>query len=280
MSRRPRDEVPPEVRASIAGLGLAAGGANVIMQLSRLPIGHGVARSTVESGQVHRHPVKRLRTTTAFLVISLFGTPDERRLLRTEINRVHEHVHSQPGDPVVYDAFDPELQLWVAACLLQGALDIDARLHGTGRPEVVYDHLKRFGTDLQVSDDLWPADLDGFERYWDEGVRQIEIDDLTRAYLTTIADGSFLLAPLGRWGRPLTVLLRPWNRFMTLGFLPAPFRHELGLPWSDGQQRRHDRLFGALFTLARRSPRPIREFPLNLYLRDTRRRLRDGRPVI
>lgn len=277
------EDIPAEVADGIAGLGLAAGGANVIMQLARKPVGHGVARSTVESGQVHRHPVKRLRTTTAFLVITLFGTPEERRSLRAEINRVHTAVHSEPGDEVAYDAFDPQLQLWVAACLLQGALDIDRRLCGPPdrrRLDVLYEHLKRFGTDLQVTDDLWPGDLDGFQRYWEVGVAQIEMDDLTRSYLTTIADGSFLFAPLGRWGRPLMRLLRPWNRFMTLGFLPAPFRAELGLPWDDERQRRHDRLFGALFAAARRSPRLVRQFPLSTYLWHTRRRLRAGHPVI
>lgn len=269
---------------ALAGLGLAAGGANVIMQLSRLPVGHGVARSTVESGRVDRHPIKRLRTTTAFLVITMLGTEAERRALRVQINGAHRAVHSGPGDPVAYDAFDPELQLWVAACLVQGLFDIDERLHGRpaagDRAAVLYEHAKRFGTDLQVRPEQWPADRAAFERWWADGVAAIELDDLTRAYLTTIADGSFLVTPLGRWGRPLAALGRPWNRFMTIGFLPEPFRTELGLPWDARRQRRHDRLFGLLFRLAAHAPRPVREFPLNLYLRDTRRRLAADRPVI
>lgn len=268
------------MREAICGLALTAGGANVVMQLARLPVGHGVARSTVESGQVHRHPIKRLRTTTAFLVVTILGTPAERGQLRDEINGVHAHVHAQPDDPVAYNAFDPELQLWVAACLVQGALDVDARLNGRRRCDVLYDHLKRLGTDLQVDEASFPADLDAFDAYWAAGVAQIQMDDLTRAYLTAIAEASFLVAPLGRWGKPLAKLLAPIGRFQTLGFLPEAFREELGLPWTAAQQRRHDRLFGALFSVAERSPRVVREFPLNLYLRDTRRRLATGHPVI
>ena len=62
----------------MVGLSLAAGGANVIMQLARLPIGRGVAESRVESGRVDRRPIKRLRTTTAYLLVAMLGTDEER----------------------------------------------------------------------------------------------------------------------------------------------------------------------------------------------------------
>lgn len=280
----PSDEVPPEVRDSLVGLVLATGGANVIMQLARKPVGYGVALSTVDSGRADRHPIKRLRTTTAFLAITVLGTAEERVKMRAEINRAHGPVRSEPSDPVQYNAFDPELQLWVAACLLQGALDVYARLHG-GQPEPermasLYQFLKRLGTDLQVTDEMWPDDIDAFYRYWDEGVAKIEMDDLTRAYLSSIADLSFVVAPLGPFGAPLRWLLRPVGRFMTLGFLPEPFRRELRVSWSPRQQHAHDRVFGSLFAIAKRLPEPLRAFPINVYLWDTRRRLRKGEPVV
>ena len=67
---------------------------------------------------------------------------------------------------------------------------------------------------------------------------------------------------------------------MTGGFLPPEFRDELGLPWDNRRQRRFDRATRASASVVRRLPRAMREFPLNLYLRDTQRRLRTGRPVI
>ena len=276
--------MPPEVRDGIVGLSLGAGGANVIMQLSRLPIGRGVAESRVDTGRVDRHPIKRLRTTTAYLLIALLGSDEERAELRRQIDRVHAAVRSRPGDPVAYNAFDPELQLWVAACLYKGLEDV-YRLFWPGvedrlLDEVLYPYARRLGTTLQVTDEMWPSDRAAFEAYWRDGLQQTRMDDVTRAYLRTIADLSFLVAPLGRAGRPLRRLLRPIGEIVTGGFLPAELRTELGLAWDDRRQRRFDRATRAAAAIARRLPRPLRELPLNLYLRDTQRRLRTGRPVV
>jgi uncharacterized protein (DUF2236 family) len=215
----------------MVGLSLAAGGANVIMQLARLPVGRGVAESRVDSGRVDRHPVKRLRTTTAYLLIAMLGTDRERAELRRQIDRVHAMVRSRPDDPVAYDAFDPELQLWVAACLYKGLEDVH-RVFGPPVDErffddVLYPHAARLGTTLQVTEEMWPADRLAFEAYWKEGIARVEMDDVTRGYLRTIADLSFAVAPLGRLGRPLRALLRPIGEVVTGGFLrhrrlPAP----------------------------------------------------------
>ena len=277
-------DVPQEIRDGMVGLSLAAGGANVIMQLSRLPIGRGVAESRVESGRVDRHPIKRLRTTTAYLLIAMFGSEDERAELRHQIDKVHAHVRSLPGDAVAYNAFDPELQLWVAACLYKGLEDVH-RVFGPTVDErylddVLYPHAQRLGTTLQVRPEMWPADRAAFETYWKEGMARIEMDDVTRRYLRGVADLSFLVAPLGAAGRPLAWLLRPVGELVTGGFLPAELRDELRLPWSPAQQRRFDRTTRASAGLVRHLPPPLRQLPLNLYLRDTRRRLRTGRPVI
>jgi uncharacterized protein (DUF2236 family) len=280
------EPIPPELWEVVGGFGLLAGNANVIMQLARLPVGHGVARSRVDSGRVDRHPLKRLRTTSAYLVISMLGSEQERAVMRREVGRVHAQVHSLPGDPVPYDAFDPELQLWVAACLYKGTEDVLRLLRGADRPppqdrlEALYHHCGRFATTLQVPQEMWPSDRAAFLAYWQQGVRSIEMDELTREYLQGIAQLCFLLAPLGRFGVPLRPLLAPLGRLLTLGYLPEEFRRELGLPWSARDQRRFDALIGACAALTRRLPGPLRRFPMNLYLADTRRRIRSGRSIV
>lgn len=103
------------------GAALLAGTANVIMQLSHAPVGHGVVESDVDSGNVMLHPAKRLRTTLTYVAIALAGTDEERRRYRNAVDRAHTSVHSRPDSPVEYNAFDPELQRWVAACLHVGA---------------------------------------------------------------------------------------------------------------------------------------------------------------
>jgi uncharacterized protein (DUF2236 family) len=243
-----------------------------------------VAESRVESGRVDLHPIKRLRTTTAFLVIASLGTREERLALRKQINRAHAQVRSRPEDEVQYNAFDPELQLWVAACLYKGVEDL-VHIGTVGEPDaetmdVLYQHGRRFGTTLQVDPSMWPPDREAFEEYWQKGLQQVEMDEVTRPYLQGIAEVSF--SPFGpRWLRRLNAaLLRRPSTFITLGFLDPAFREELGLTWTDEQQRLHDRLFGLLGRLSNSAPRPIQMFPLNIYLWDTRRRLRRGIPVI
>ncbi len=277
------ESIPPEVRDGISGLALAAGGANVIMQLARLPIGRGVALSTVDSGRVDKHPIKRLRTTSAYLVVAMLGTDEERRAFRDEVNRSHATVRSGPSDRVAYNAFDPELQLWVAACLYKGSEDVYRLLHGEPAParqEVLYQYSKRLGTTLQVGEDQWPRDRAAFEDYWNEGVAKIEMDDVTRPYLQGIASLDFVGKPLGAAGKPLGWMLGPLGRFLALGFLPQPFRDELGLPWSAERQRTFDAVMGAVAAVNVRLPRALREFPFNAYLWDTRRRIRHGLPIV
>lgn len=268
--------IPVEIRESLSGLALAAAGANVIMQLSLLPVGHGVATSTVESGRVDKHPVKRARTTLSYLMIALLGTPGEQEAMRREVDRQHRQVRSGPTDPVPYNAFDRDLQLWVAACLYRGIEDVHRVLYGElegERRRIVYEHAARLGTTLQVRKDQWPADREAFEDYWDSTVERIEMDDLTRRYLLGVADARF-------FGPPFTWVVSPVNRFLTIGFLPPEFRAELGVDWRRTDQRRFDRVMSFAATVNRHLPRPIREFPLNLYLWDTRRRIRSGRPIV
>lgn len=270
------DEIPAAIHRAISGLGLAAAGANVIMQLSQLPVGHGVARSTVASGRVDEHPVKRARTTISYLAVALLGTDDERTAMRRAVDSQHRHVRSGPGDPIPYDAFDVDLQLWVAACLQKGLVDVYELLYGppdAGTADVLHRHGARLGTTLQVPEHAWPADRDAFRSYWDTMVARIEMDDLTREYLQGIAGTRFL-------PRPVAALIGPVQRLLAMGFLPPPFREELGLPWGPVRQRTFDTLIGALAAISRRLPTVVRQFPFNAYLWDFRRRLRRGAPIV
>jgi uncharacterized protein (DUF2236 family) len=277
------EQAPPEIRDTMCLLSLLSGGANVVMQLSHLPIGHGVAKSTVESGRVDRHPLKRGRTTSAFLVIAMFGTEEERLALRAEIAKAHKHVHSHPVDEVQYNAFDPTLQLWVAACLYKGAEDVYRILFGELAPDrrdALYQYGRRLGTTLQVTDEMWPVDRDAFEEYWNAGVAEIEFDELTRKTVLSVADFTFVFNPLGWLGAPLKRLVRKPGLFITGGFLPQEFRDSLGIIWNEQRQRRFDRFIRIAAAVTRALPRPLREFPLNFYLWDTKRRIRLGRPVV
>ncbi len=280
MEETPPDSAPfqsPDLRRDLLnGLGLLAAGANVVMQLARLEIGHGVARSRVANGSLTRHPFKRTRTTLGYVTVALLGTDEDRLALRREVNRQHRQVRSGPGDPVAYDAFDPELQLWVAACLYRGtlhALALTTDALEPARLDELYRLASRFATTLQVPPARWPVDRAAFETYWTDAIGTVTMDDLTREYLWGIASLAFL-------PRPLSTLLGPWHRVITAGYLPDVIRTELGLAWNPSRAR----LFGATQCTARwinrRLPTVLRAFPLNLALWDAQRRLRSGRPFV
>lgn len=264
----------PEVLAGCTAV--AIGGANVIMQLSRLPVGHGVAESRVDSGRVDKHPLKRFRTTFTYIAVAAGGSDTERLAMRHEVSRVHRQVRSSPADSVRYDAFDPEDQLWVAACLYRGVELMYTLLYGppdNATADVLYRESARFGTTLQVPESWWPADRAAFEAYWSAGIEDVELDDVTRAYLRDFAALGFLPLPL-RWTAGTI------HQFLATGFLPEPFRRKLGLSWDPGRQFGFDALTRASSLVVRRLPSPVRTFPFNYLLWDFRRRQAAGRPVV
>jgi uncharacterized protein (DUF2236 family) len=270
------DEVPDVVRNALNWFALSAASANVVMQLSLLPVGRGVAESRVDSGRIDKRPIKRGRTTLSYVAVAWHGTDREREVMREEINRQHRQVRSLPSSEVKYNAFDRRLQMWVAACLWKGTLDIVDVLYGDLEPRALddlYRHAARFATTLQVPPDMWPADRDAFQEYWQDALNDLSMDDVTRPYLQGLANLGFLPAP-ARW------VFGPASRLLTVGWLPPEFRELLGLPWTERDQRRFDRMCRNAARINRILPPVLRAFPWNLYLRDARRRIHKGRPFV
>lgn len=264
----------------LMGVTLLAGPANVIMQLARPGVGYGVLESRVESGRIDLHPIKRARTTFTYLAVAVAGNDAQKAAFRRAVNRAHAQVYSTPDSPVQYNAFDPELQLWVAACMYKGALDVYRIFIGEMDDEEADRHYREgmaLGATLQVPPEMWPADHAAFDRYWDESLGKVHIDDAVRDYLYPIAVARMRgMALPGRLRRlPESVAL-----LITTGFLPQRFRDEMRLPWDPAKQRRFDRLMAALRTVNRVMPRFVRRFPFNLMLWDLDRRIKTGRPLI
>src|SRR5882757_6752057 len=94
-----------------------SGTANVVMQLSRPEIGYGVKDSVVTEGSLFGNPRRRQRTTVGLLAVAVLGTPAERAAYRNAVNASHARVRSAPAATPAYNAFDPELQRWVGACI-------------------------------------------------------------------------------------------------------------------------------------------------------------------
>lgn len=264
----------------LMGVALLAGPANVIMQLGLPAVGYGVMESRVESGRVDRHPIKRARTTFTYLAVVTMGDDRQKAAFRRAVNGVHAQVYSTDESPVKYHAFDKDLQLWVGACLYKGGVDVYRMFVGEMDEETADRHYREgiaLGTTLQVPEEMWPKDRAAFDRYWQESLAKIHIDDTVREYLWPIAAGRIRGVKLPA---PVQRAMDDFNLLITTGFLPQRFRDEMRLEWDAAKQRRFDRAIAMLRTVNNLLPRPIRRFPFNVLLKDLDWRIRTGRPLV
>jgi uncharacterized protein (DUF2236 family) len=254
----------------------AAGAANVIMQLSRPGVGHGVVESKVDSGNLMKHPWKRARTTFQYLAVAVIGADADRAAFRDAVNESHRQVKSGPDSPVSYNAFDRELQMWVAACLFVGLEDTYQLLRGAMTPEQseqFYTSVWPLGTTLQVTPDQWPSTRAEFDDYWDAACEHVAMDDVVRAYLLDLINLR-MINPL------LALLFRPLLKFLTAGFLAPVFRDALGVSWGTGRQRMFERLFVFVAFVNRFLPGFIRQGGSYVLLADVRMRVRRQRRLV
>ncbi|MBF6327326.1 oxygenase MpaB family protein [Nocardia transvalensis] len=257
------------VDGSAAFFGAAA---NVIMQLSSPPVGYGVLESTVDSGKVMLHPLKRTRTTLTYLAVAMLGSDNERAAYRAAVNWSHRPVRSTATSPVKYNAFDPSLQLWVAACLYWGARDLYERMHGPmsdADADAFYHHCARLGTTLQMPQELWPPDRAAFDRYWESTLARMTIDPPVRAYFEDLID-------LKMFPRPMQLAFGRFHRFVVAGLLPPHLREQMGMTWNERDDRRLARLLRTVGAVEERMPRQVKLFPINAFLTDMRIRQRLG----
>ncbi|WP_213931274.1 oxygenase MpaB family protein [Rhodococcus sp. B50] len=229
-----------------------------LMEIALPPIGHGV----VEHSKALVDPVTRFRNTSAYIFLVAFGDDEERRRVVRFVNRAHAPVRADG-----YNAFDPKLQVWIAAVMFHGGRDVYERFFGRldrAEAERLYREFAVYGTSLQVPEDMWPADLDAFDAYWHSVVDDLEIDDTVRSYARALLSGGDL--PIV--ARPAMAL----NRFFTLGMLDRRIREAYGFTWTDTHQRWFDRLMRIAAPAYRALPAAARHLPMKLVLRDARRR--------
>src|SRR5437016_4547213 len=96
------------------------GGARALLMQAAHPLVLAGARQT---GFYERNPWKRMERTLRLTYSMTFGTSQEALAAARRINQVHEEVHGiDEVTGLRYDAFDPDLLLWVHACLVDSQL--------------------------------------------------------------------------------------------------------------------------------------------------------------
>jgi uncharacterized protein (DUF2236 family) len=272
--RQEHAQVPDD---SDMGLGLAdfvaeqmlmlGAGSTVMYQLAMKGVGLGVA----EHSTTLQRPVDRLRTTLTYVFVMTLGTEEEKKAVARMVNKMHAGVRS-PGR---YSAFDPELQLWVAATLARNGEWLFEKVFepmDEATKERVYRESWVFGTALQVTPEMWPQTRAEFDVYWEESLTRLEPDPSVQEYARQLLDTRS--APL------LMRVALPLQSLMTRGNLDPRTREILALPWSRRDQRLYDAFWTVFVPAYKLVPRSLRHAHAHLILRDMRRRMRQGKRVI
>ena len=111
------------------------GGARALLMQAAHPL---VVAGANQTGMYDRNPWKRLQRTLILTYTLTFGTKAEADAAAVRINDVHTRINGiDPVTGKTYDALDPELLLYVHACLVDSALLFErltvGRLDAAGR---------------------------------------------------------------------------------------------------------------------------------------------------
>ena len=222
----------------------------------------------MDSGNVYKHPFKRARTTGTYLAAATMGTDADRALIRAEVDRVHALVRSNASSPMSYNAFDPRLQLWVAACLyryLRRHSTSSCTARSTRRPP------KRSTRTPESSAPRCRCATGcgrpiGSRSTSTGSARSISCGSTRPCASTCTASRRWPSCPL-----PLRLLAGRFNLFATHGISARrSFASTCSCAWTAGQQRRFEWLLSGLRLADRVIPRDVWMLGYQLYLWDMR----------
>jgi uncharacterized protein (DUF2236 family) len=202
------------------------GGARALLMHAAHPLVIAGARQT---GFYERDAWKRLERTLQLQYTITFGTRQEAEAAALRIRRVHDGIHGiDEVTGLRYDAHDPDLLLWVHACLVDSSLLFERLTVG---------RLDEAGRERFHREQMLQAELLGLER----SRIPPTVGELT-AYIEGVVRGGVLR--VGPEARTVASLIArpppgvPWRPVLRLvarwafGSLPPPLREAYGVRWS------------------------------------------------
>lgn len=196
------------------------GGARALLMQAAHPLLMASAR---DAGFYKKNPWRRLERTLQLTYAMTFGTVEEANRAADHINEIHRSV--QGVDEVTglpYDALDPDLLLWVHACLVDSALLFErltvGRLHDEGRQRF-HEEQMVVAEMLGLPPERIPPTVPELTAYIDTMVqsRELQVTDAAREFLILFAD-----PPRDAAWRPVLRLVA-WWAFATL---PPPLAEQ------------------------------------------------------
>ena len=246
------------------------GGARALLMHAAHPL---VAAGARQTSMYQRDPWARLIRTLQLQSTMTFGTKAEADEAAGRINKLHFKVNGI--DPVTgerYDAVDPDLLLWVHACLEVSSIYFFER---TVR-RLSEEERDRYHRENLLAADLMllprqkvPNTFAGLEGY------VAGVVDSNRLVMTDVAAN---VAEIIRQGPVPTVFKPLWGfiRFAAFGTLPQRLRDLYGVRWTPARQRWLD---ANLRMLGRVRPFLPERFRLIFPARRAKERLTDKRAI-
>jgi uncharacterized protein (DUF2236 family) len=180
-------------------------------------------------------PYQRLARTAEVMDTIAFGSRDRADRMTRRVRAMHRRVRGELREPAgrfpagtPYAADDPELLLWILACLVDSALLVFQRyVAPLGRDErdAYWQDYKTIGHLFGLRDEEMPGAIEDFDRYMadmlDGDVLHVS-GEARRLAVQIVMNPPVPLAALP--------LLKGAN-VATVGLLPAPLRRAYGFSW-------------------------------------------------
>jgi uncharacterized protein (DUF2236 family) len=207
------------------------GGVRALLMHAAHPL---VAAGARQTATYRRDPWSRLLRTLSLQLLVPFGTREEAQHAADRINRLHTVINGI--DPVTgerYDALDPELLLWVHACLEESTVRFYELTVGplTAAEKQQFHEENLVAAELiLLPRDRVPATYEGLTAYI------AGILDSDRLVVTDVArEVADLIG-----GGPVPFHIKPvWKfiSFAAIGTLPESLRDEYGFTWTKRRSR-------------------------------------------
>jgi uncharacterized protein (DUF2236 family) len=180
-------------------------------------------------------PYERLARTAQVMDAITFGPRAAADRMTRRVRAMHTRVRGELSEPAgnfpagtPYAADDPELLLWILACMADSALVVYQRyVRSLSRAErdAFWQDYKVVGREFGLRDADMPAEIEDFERYM---TAMVEGDALfVTPQARELALQIVMRPPVPIHARPMLEVAN----FVTVGLLPARVRRMYGLSW-------------------------------------------------
>jgi uncharacterized protein (DUF2236 family) len=180
-------------------------------------------------------PYERLQRTVRVLGLIGFGDKREAQKATARVRAIHERIHGElpeaagrypAGTP--YSATDPDLLLWILACMADSALVVYQRyVRSLSREERdgFWQDYKVIGREFGLGDADMPSEIEDFDLYMRAMVSGDDLFVVPQA--RELALEIVMRPPVPLHARPMLEVAN----FVTVGLLPPRVRRMYGFSW-------------------------------------------------